>query len=230
MRQLRGAPGQPRRLAGLAGALAALAALGAPGPAAAEHEVQLWLEAELAHRLSRRWELAFAQHLRFDEDIQRLAQVMPELSAGYRAGSWAGASLRLLAGYRLQVERDGSGDFELRHRLHGGAQVHRDVGEVRLSLRALVTAQLRPTDSGEDARRTGLRARAGASWRGAARWKTTGTAELFFDLEAPEVSKLRLGLDVQPGLRHLEVGYRLELPRDDGPIEHALVLSTAFEL
>lgn len=223
----RGGRGRARRLAWI---VAALAALGAPGPAAAEHEAQLWLEAELVHRLSRRWALAFEQHLRFDEDLQRLAQVMPELSASYRAGSWAGAALRLVAGYRLQVERDGSGDFELRHRLHGGAQVHRDLGEIRLSLRALVTAQLRPTDSGEDARRTGLRARAGASWRGAERWKTTATAELFFDLEAPEVTKLRLGLDLQPGLRHLELGYRLELPRDDGPIEHALVLSAALEL
>jgi Protein of unknown function (DUF2490) len=194
--------------------------------AAAEQEAQLWLELDLGHRLSRRWELRFEQHLRWDEDMQRLAQVMPDLSASYRARSF----LRVTAGYRLQYERDGSGDFELRHRFYTGAQVQRDLGDVRLSLRALFTEQLRPDDSGNDARRAGLRTRGGASWRGPKRWKATATAELFLDLEAPELTKLRLGLDLQPGLRHFEVGYRLELPRDDSPTEHALVLSSAFEL
>jgi Protein of unknown function (DUF2490) len=206
--------------------LACLLAQWPHGRAAAEHEAQLWLELELRHRLSRRWELSFEQHLRFDERLRRLAQVMPDLSASYRARSF----LRAIAGYRLQYERDGSGDFELRHRLYAGGQLQRDLGPLRLSLRALFTEQLRPEDSGDDATRAGLRTRGGVTWRGPERWKVTSTAELFFDLEAPEATKLRLGLDLQPGLRHLELGYRLELPRDDAPVEHALVLSGAFEL
>lgn len=224
-----GGRASPRRLRSRTSAVAVgvslLAAVLAP-PAAAEQDAQLWLELDLRHRLSRRWELAFEQHLRLDEDFQRLAQVMPDLSATYRVRSF----LRVLAGYRLQYVRDGSGDFELRHRFYAGGLVLRDLGELRFSLRALLTEQLRPEDTGEDTARTGLRARGAASWRGPRCWQAKASAELFFDLEEPELTKLRLGLDLQPGVRDVEVGYRLELPRDDSPVVHALVLSTAFEL
>lgn len=219
----------PRRLRARTSAIAvglSVLAAGLARPAAAEQDAQLWLELGLHHRLSRRWELTFEQHLRLDEDVQRLAQVMPDLSATYRVRSF----LRAVAGYRLQYVRDGSGDFELRHRFYAGGLALRDLGAVRLSLRALFTEQLRPEDTGEDTARTGLRTRGAASWRGPRCWQAKASAELFLDLEEAELTKLRLGLDVQPGVRDVEVGYRLELPRDDGPVVHALVLSAGFEL
>jgi hypothetical protein len=228
-RCLDGRPEQRRqrsRTSAVAVGLSLLAAVLAPPAAEAEQDAQLWLELDLRHRLSRRWELTFEQHLRFDEDLQRLSQVMQDLSATYRVRSF----LRVLAGYRLQYVRDGSGDFELRHRFYAGGLVLRDLGELRFSLRALLTEQLRPEDTGEDTARTGLRARGAASWRGPRCWEAKASAELFFDVEAPELTKLRLGLDLQPGLRHLGVCYHLELPQDDSPIVHALVLSAGFEL
>jgi hypothetical protein len=55
-----------------------------PLPAHAEADLNLWLEAGVSKELSKRVEVAFDQHLRFDNDISRLNAVMPELALSYR--------------------------------------------------------------------------------------------------------------------------------------------------
>ena len=209
--------------------LAASAALALrPADARADSDAQLWLEADVGHELTKTWSIAFEQHLRFDENLSRLAQVLPDLSVTARLHR----ALRLIAGYRLQYVRNTVGDFELRHRLYGGGQAKLDHGALRLTARALFTEQIRPSSKNEF--RLGLRTRATAEWR-KARWKPRLSTELFYDLDATSaLDKVRIGLSVarELGSVELSLGYLVEVPVQDTtePTLHVLTLGSAFEL
>lgn len=184
-------------------------------PARAESDAQLWLEAGASHDLSRRFELRFEQELRLDQDMSRVAAVLPGLRAGVEVVSW----LRLGGGYRFAYERDGSGDMVIRHRLDAEARPRVDLGPVRLGYRLRYQEQLRGAD-GMDGFRHTLRNRVDVRWRIARRWGPEAAAEAFHSLgdgETIRLHKVRLtiGGAVDLDTHELELFYRLELPQDD---------------
>jgi Protein of unknown function (DUF2490) len=201
-------------------------------PARADDDAQAWLTLELQRAWTRRWAITAEQHLRFDQDLSRVAQVMPDVSLQAKLGGGAHA----IVGYRLQYVRDGDdGDdgFVLRHRWYAGAQGKLDLGELRLTARALVTEQLR--EDGE--LRHGERSRVAATWRGLRRWRPQASVEAFVAIADPEalaLDKLRLGVELERrrGDAALTLGYRLELADrdDDAARVHAVVLAVGVAL
>jgi hypothetical protein len=222
-----------RATAGAAAAVLMTLAAGS-APARAESDAQLWFELDVGHKLSKTWSLAFEQHLRFDADVSRVSQVMPDLAATARLNKW----LRAMVGYRLQYTRTGSGDFALRHRPYLGASARTDLGKMRVSARLLFTEQIRGLAS--DELRHGVRTKLGATWRGLDRVRPGASLEIFHTISDPdgnggvELDKVRLGLDVETplGAGDVGVGYRLEgahkVPLE--PVVHALVVGYALEL
>ena len=198
-----------------------------PARARADSDVQAWLELDLEHEFSKKWAVTYEQHLRFDDNLSRLSQVLPDLSLTMRLVP----AVRAVAGYRAQYVRTGSGDFELRHRPYGGAQARLERGALRLSARALFTGQIRT--SGQDRFRPALRTRFAAEWRARA-WRPRVWTEIFFDLDTSALDKVRSGIDLaRPfGKAEVSLGYRLEVPVQDTTelTLHILALSSAFEL
>lgn len=201
-------------------------------PAHAEGDAQLWLELSVDKELSRTWSVNFEQHLRFDEDVSRVAEILPDISVTARLAQWARTTL----GYRMQYVRSGSGDFVLRHRPYLAGTARTDVlSDLRLAARLLFTEQIRGLSS-EDLRHT-LRAKVSAAWRGYRRAKPEVSAEAFFAVADPDsvaFDKLRLSLELSTplGAGDAGIGYRVELAHRDpsDPIVHALLVNYSFEL
>lgn len=198
----------------------------------AEADVQLWFELDVDKQLSRTWSVAFEQHLRFDEDVSRVAQIMPDVSITARLARWA----RAIVGYRLQYVRNGAGELVVRHRPYAGGTVRTDVlSDLRLSARLLFTEQIRGLAT-EDLRH-GFRAKATAAWRGYRRAKPEISSEFFFAIADPsgvELDKIRLGVDLSTpvGAGDVGIGYRVEVAQRDAsdPVVHAVLMNYAFEL
>jgi hypothetical protein len=204
----------------------------APSLARADSDAQLWLAAGASHDLTRRVAIELEQELRFDQDMSRVAAVLPELRAGVEVVSW----LRLGGGYRFAYERDGSGDLVIRHRLDAEARPRVELGPVRLGYRLRFQEQLRGAD-GMDGFRHTLRNRVDARWRVARRLAPGASAEAFHSLgdgEAIRLHKLRFtfGTAIDLDTHEVELFYRLELPRDDpdDPTLHIVGLAYAFAL
>lgn len=213
--------------------LCAFVAVAAVAPSArAQADAQLWLELNVDKQLSRTWSLAFEQHLRFDQDVSRVAQIMPDVSITARLARWA----RAILGYRLQYVRNGSGELVIRHRPYLGGTVRTDVfSDLRLSARLLFTEQIRGLAT-EDLRH-GFRAKASAAWRGYRRLRPELSSEFFFAIADPsgvELDKIRLGLDLSTplGPGDAGVGYRFEFAHRDAtdPAIHAVLMNYSVEI
>jgi len=197
----------------------------------AHADVQQWTELGIGKDLTKRWSASFDQHLRFDEDLSRVESVMPEAGIGWRPKRW----LRFSLGYRLQYQRDGSGDMALRHRLHTAVRARYALGDVRLEYRLQLQEQLRP-GSKDPARHT-LRDRAEVSYRRFKPWVPGASVELFHaiaDGDAIRLDKLWLTLNAAHSRKSwsAEVFYRVEVPIADAmdPTLHILGVGVHYDL
>lgn len=216
------------RLIAVAAALVALAA----GPARAQSDSQLWLEAGVSHDLGARVTLSFEQHIRFDDGMSRLGAFMPEPGVSVRAATW----LRLGASYRMQYERNNNGDLELRHRLQLAARARADLSKaIRVEYRLQFQEQYRP--DAKTTSRHSVRNRVGVAYRGRRPWTPAASLELHHDLDngdAIHLDKvwLTVGVARALGRGEAEVFYRAELPQHDAadPTVHILGLGYHHEL
>lgn len=209
---------------------AALAAplLWAPD-ARAESDSQLWTEAGISADLGKQTEISLTGQLRFDQQISRVAGVLPELSIERDLARW----LELGAGYRFEYERNGDGDMVIRHRLvaEGGVQV--EPGALKLGYRLRFQEQIR---AGGALRHT-VRNRLGLDVRRLKPFVPGGSVELFHGVgggDPATLKKIRVTLGTEYDLGKQELGffYRLELPHDDpmDPVLHILMLELASSL
>ncbi len=212
--------------------VSALTLISLSAPAVAQSDAQLWLVFDLGKELSRTWSVSYEQHLRFDQDVSRVAQIMPDVAVTVRVARW----MRVVAGYRLQYLRNGSGELVVRHRPYLGGTVRADVAtDFRFSARLLFTEQIRGWSS--DDLRHGVRAKASAAWRGYRRIRPEVSTEVFYAIADPngiELDKIRLGAELSTpvGLGAAGLGYVLEFAQRDAsdPTVHAILVSYAIEL
>jgi len=208
-------------------------ALLAPAVARADSDVQQWTELGVSHDLSKEWSLELDQHVRFDQDVSRVAAIMPEPSVSYRPRPW----LRLGAVYRLQYTRDGSEELVVRHRFALNGRLRHDLGRVRLEYRLQLQEQLRP--GADDFTRHTVRNRLQTVYRGWRPWTPFVAGELHHDLYQPDPIVLDK-IWLTAGLAHewrstrleVEVFYRAELPFADetAPTAHILGLGVHKEI
>jgi hypothetical protein len=198
---------------------------------AARGDVQQWTELGISTSLSKRWTLAFDQHLRFDQDISRVDSVMPEAAATYRVRKW----LRVGAGYRLQYTRDGDDELVLRHRFHALVRARYDLGDVRLQYRIQYQEQLRP-DAKDEHRHT-LRNRIEATYRHFEQWSPGASFETFHAIDKGDLvhtDKLRIKAGLEHDRNHwaLELYYCAELPVEDAfdPVRHIVGVGVHYDL
>ncbi len=217
-----------RRLA-LGLGLGAVLTLARVAPARAD--VQQWTEVGVEHDVSKRVGLSFDQHLRFDDDVSRVAAFMPEPGVQYRLRKW----LRFGLGYRMQYERSGSGDMRTRHRFFGNVRTRGELGEVRFEHRLQLQEQLRPDDG--NAWRHTVRNRLDVSYQALKRWTPSTSVELFHAIDDGDTVHLdkvwlTVGLDHARKWHDLGVFYRAELPvaGTNEPTLHILGLGAHFEL
>ncbi|MFN0246286.1 MAG: DUF2490 domain-containing protein [Kofleriaceae bacterium] len=214
----------------LAIALVAVAGVlvGTSHPALAD--VQLWSEAGVSKRATKRLQVELSLQTRFDQDISRLQALLPEVGVRYRAIRW----LRVGGGYRLEYERDNNGDLVVRHRVSAYARASYTVKRVRLDYRLMVVEQWRP--SSNDQYRTVLRNRVDVSYRDLGPWTPGVSAEVFHalgDLDQADYDKLRLtaGVSLERKQHSIDVFYRAELHADPAePTFHILGLGYHFDL
>jgi hypothetical protein len=200
--------------------------------ARAESDVQLWLEAGVAKKLSKRFELAFDQHLRFDEDLSRLQAIMPELTLSYRLHKM----LKLALGYRFQYERDKNGELVIRHRGTIDVRPRYEIGPIELSLRARFQEEVRGSFASDDLRHT-IRNRFAVALVGTKPWQPAISAEPFHRLgdgDTIRLQKVRLtaGVSYDFGDHEAEVYYRVEVAQDDptDPTPHIMGVGYHYAL
>ena len=209
--------------------LCAIGVIAATG-GTAHADAQLWAEGGVSKEVSKRTEVQFTLHMRFDQDISRLTAVLPEASARYRIKKW----LRVGGGYRLEYERKRNGEFVLRHRVSADVRFRYEVHPVRFDYKVMLLEQVRP--SSNDQFRTVLRNRIDVTYRASKPWTPGVAAEVFHalgDLDQVAYSKLRLtvGVTYERARHAFEVFYRAELHADPAdPTFHILGLGYNFEL
>ncbi len=198
---------------------------------AARGDVQQWTEVGVSTALTKRWAVGLDQHLRFDQDISRVASVMPELAVAYRIRKW----LRVGAGYRMQYTRDGDDEMVSRHRFHALVRARYDVGDVRLQYRLQYQEQFRP--GAKDDLRHAVRNRFEAAYRHFKHWSPGGSFETFHAIDKGDlihVDKLRIkaGVEYERKDWALELYYCAEVPVADtfDPVLHVVGVAAHYEL
>jgi hypothetical protein len=140
--------------------------------------------------------------------------VIPEVGLHYRLAKW----LRVGAAYRLEYERDGSGDLVVRHRIQADGRARADFGDLRVGYELKVQEGYRP--SSNDQLRFTLRNEVGADYRAWKRWAVGGSLELHHEADRDDpihLDKIWLTFGAaRRGKRdELAMFYRLELPQYD---------------
>ena len=187
-------------------AMAAALAFSLAAPAAARADVELWTELGVRRDLGRHVQLSLDQQVRFDANVSRIGALIPEAGASIRLTRW----LRASGGYRLEYERDKSGDLVLRHRPFASARGRVDLGPLRAEPRLQLQDDIRPDKM--DVHRPAARLRLAVSYRGARRWVPEASAETFHRTSDLRADKLWLTLGgARTGPREVEAFYRLEL-------------------
>jgi hypothetical protein len=201
---------------------AALAPALAPRPAVAD--TQLWSELQIRHRPTKRLRLALAQHLRLDDGVSRIGAVIPEAGLRYKLRQW----LRLGAGYRFELARDGGGELDRRHRLHADAIGRARIGAFEPRLRIRLQRQLRGVD-GQIGYRDTARARLSLGWRAGRGVEPFAATEVFARLDSERISKLRFTAGSDLGDAELSV--RVEAPTaPDEPVSLIVAAGYRFRL
>lgn len=200
-------------------------------PANAQSDGQLWMKAAAEYGLDKKTELIFEQHLRFDQDITRVASVMPEVGIQREVTRW----FRAVVGYRFIYRRENDGDMNWGHRLFADAKFRARIRMFRLQYRARIQGQW--LDEKES--RYKLRNELEAKLKVFRKWDPYAAAELFNRLDDDDetfgADKLRLTIGTQRDLgkkQAIDVYYRVQLPRRDSsdPVEHIAGLSYQVSL
>jgi hypothetical protein len=185
----------------------------------------MWLAVGVSTELNDRVELEVAQHLRFDQDVSRVAAVMPEAGIDVDVTKF----LALGAGYRYEYERQGM-EFAGGHRLHVDARVKsRIVGPLELGYRTRV--QDRVGESGKVRWRNRVELELGG-FRG---WKPAASVELFHGVEDGSLehrkTRYALGLEFEKWERDVQTYYRVDASSDPmDPTMHIIGLELGMEL
>lgn len=182
----------------------------------AQSDVQLWVSARVRFDLPEGFRLSLDQQVRFDEDVSRLSEVIPELRVGYKVAKW----LRLAAGYRFIYARDDGGDFEEAHRVHFDVRFRGDLDPVRIGYRLRFQDRIEDEGSSRDNRLT-LRNRLGIRVDTDTLFTPSLSAEVFSRLngdKATAVRKWRITVGGSFDLDDHELGffYRVQVPVDQG--------------
>ncbi len=215
----------------LAATLVALASSFA-ATAHAESDVQLWFEAGLTKRVTRRIDVSLDQMLRFDQDVSRVEAVMPEAAATYRFHRM----FRMSVGYRFIYGRDGDGEMVLRNRAFIDARLRHDVGPVQLTYRLRFQEEVRGSFSPEDLRHT-LRNKLEGTLKLRKRWDASLSGETFHRLgdgDAVHLRRIRLlaGISYDRKKHTTTVFYGIEVAQVDptAPTPHIIGVDYAFAL
>lgn len=94
-------------------------------------ESELWLAAEGRWEFVDDFYLSFGPELRFNEEMSRLDEILPEVGLAWKPLDW----LRVGGGYRFEANRRKDGDFRFGHRVHVEAVPSWEVGPIELSYR-----------------------------------------------------------------------------------------------
>jgi len=100
-------------------------------PARAESGDEVWTSFGARHWVADTVRLDVSQHLRFDQGLSRLHEVMPETAVAWDLTGWA----RVGAGYRYAQKRGKDDAFKAGHRVHVQARARLGVEPVSLSYR-----------------------------------------------------------------------------------------------
>jgi hypothetical protein len=127
-------------------------------PAFAGSDGQLWMDAGLRVRPTKKVRLTVTQHVRLDEDLSRLDSLKSDLAADVKVQKW----LRVGGGYRFTMGANKSGVLGPEHRLHVQAQVSEKVGAIKLSYRLRLQEGFEAKSAGLDLTHS-IRNRVGAA-------------------------------------------------------------------
>lgn len=188
----------------------------------AHADVQLWTELGVKRELTPRITLSLDQHLRFDDDVSRVASIMPELGVHYHFTRW----LRASAGYRLEYERDKAGDMVVRHRAFTNVRTRLKLGPFRVEHRLQLQDSIRPDSM--DVHRPTIRLRFGVAYRRMRPWVPAVAFETFHRMDDVHVNKVWLTAGgSRTGPREVEAFFRLELSPDEPTIS---IVGLAFHV
>jgi hypothetical protein len=199
-------------------------------PALADYDAQLWTRLGVSKEVVKNLELGFDQNFRFDQNMTRVAAVMPAIGVDYRPARW----LQLGGGYRLAYQRRRNSAMDFRHRLHVQGQVRTDVHTFRLRYRLRLQSRFRDERDPNYA----IRNRISADWRGARPWIPGLALESNHRLGDPVQSvifqKVRFTARLRYDFRDYTFGvfYRLEVPflRVLDPTLHIAGVTVHWEL
>lgn len=197
--------------------------------ARAQSDAQVWTGAGVSADLGKRTDIAFSAELRFDQQISRLAGILPAVSIDRELTRW----FQLGAGYRFEYERNGDGEMVIRHRVVADADVDVEAGRLDLGYRLRFQEQIR---AGGELRHS-VRNRLGFDVRKLKPFVPGASVEVFHELGGGDPGSLKkvrvtLGTEYDFGKQELGLFYRFEVPQDDpmDPVLHILVLELASSL
>lgn len=192
--------------------------------AEAQSDVQLWTDAGVRWRATRRLRLEFAFLARFDQDVSRGRLFGPQVGLDYKIKKW----LRVGFGYRYEYRRIG-GSLRSAHRLNADLKLSHELGRVGLGYRLRFQERFRNRASGNSDVRGTLRNRFGADVDTDTLFTPYASLELFTGLhgrQADPVNKVRItvGAAFDLGRVDLALYYRAQIPvnRPGDPTVHIL--------
>lgn len=196
-------------------------------------DAQVWINAGMRYKPTKKVSLNVNQHLRLDQNVSRVQGILTDLSVSWRAKKW----FRLGGGYRFQMDSNKDGLLLPGHRLHIQARLKHGFGPVDLSYRLRFQETLEHDEGEIDARHT-MRNRIGVDFDTNTIVTPGLSAELytrFADKEPVLLKKLRIttGFDIKPTKSHvLTVYYRLHVPiyEKDDPKDHIVGLGYQYRI
>ena len=199
----------------------------------ASSDAQLWIDAGVAYRPTKKVKLALVQNIRLADNISQLDSLKTDLETEWKFKKW----LRLGAGYRFSMETNKKGVLKPSHRLHIQGRLKESWGPVNISYRLRFQEGMEADDDGLELKHT-LRNRIKAEFDTDTLVNPALAFELFTrfaDKQAVQWQKTRIttGLEIRPHKTQIfNVYYRLQVPTFDleDPLEHIVGLSYTYRV
>ena len=210
---------------------ASLVAAGYAEDGYADEDVQLWTRMEVRARLSPRVYIGSAQYLRFDSDVQRVAQFMPELYVGYSLTPLTRVALAYRAEYRRRPD-----DFRESHRFHLDLHARTSDSGPRLAFRLRLQPRWTLQPRGDVQSQFTARQRLGAYFNNDSPLTPAATVALFVRWPNDNTAFNKIRLTYELVLRVEEhrflLGYRVDYPlnRPNPVIDHIMIFRYRVEL
>lgn len=202
-------------------------------PARAESDFELWTEAGITYKLSKRFRLGFDQHVRFDDNASRIERIMPDLHLRWRPKKW----VYFQVGYRFLAQPQytlGETYWDAWHRPYGDAGLKGKVGHLGVDYRLRYQEQFGwPYDEdGDIVHKHTIRNRLSVSWDFTPDLSLGTKNELFVRINDPDgaLHKFRSLLELDWQLHHHEftVFVGVDKPLDDDDEPTARILGLAY--